>query len=237
MFYEFFVIVALGVDTTTNGDSNEPFSPVHVTPPEINQPSTSTRLAPEDVRPLPKAPPRKLASRRRKGQSLVLTDTPIKDDLIAEITQRSAKKQKIVRNVFEAPQEKQKAQEESSDDNSSDNLSYAESADSYNLDLSDCEIDFSKIAIGDYVLVTEGKKVKKYSVGEIVNDYVTDYEIRYYKRMTPLFKFIKTDEVYTFNKQSVVYKLPPPTPSGGTQRRAEMLIFSVDLTKFRNVLI
>lgn len=56
---------------------------------------STTSFAPETVRPLPKAPPRKGNQiNRRKVKSAVLADTPVKDELAAIEAARSKKKVK-----------------------------------------------------------------------------------------------------------------------------------------------
>ena len=56
----------------------------------------ATLFTPEDVCPLPKAPPRKNASEKgcKRVKSTVLTDTPIKNQLVSDIIEREKKKRK-----------------------------------------------------------------------------------------------------------------------------------------------
>ena len=51
---------------------------------------------PEQIRPFPKSPPRKLTNNRRHAKSRILTKTPIKTDLDAELAERAQKKYKKI---------------------------------------------------------------------------------------------------------------------------------------------
>lgn len=48
----------------------------------------SQTITPEQVRPFPKAGPRKSINRKRKGKTSILTDTPVKDKIISELLMR-----------------------------------------------------------------------------------------------------------------------------------------------------
>lgn len=80
----------VNVDSTgTKEVSNDPAS--------VDQPcsSSSTRFVPSELRPLPKAGPRKGTNKRsRKRKSEVLTDTPIRAKLAEEETRKSKNKAK-----------------------------------------------------------------------------------------------------------------------------------------------
>jgi len=54
--------------------------------------SLSQSVSPEQIRPFPKAPPRKGASNRRLAKSRILTKTPVKAELEAELLARDEKK-------------------------------------------------------------------------------------------------------------------------------------------------
>ena len=56
-----------------------------------DQPGPSLALSPEEIRPHPKAGPRKTAQ-KRKRKTMILTDTPVKDDLEREKATAQAKK-------------------------------------------------------------------------------------------------------------------------------------------------
>ena len=69
-------------------------------------------------------------------------------------------------------------------------------------------------------------------MGEVLSESSFDFELMYIKRIVPLYKFIRTSQNYTFSKSSVEMKLPAPNISGGTERKAEQLIFLIDLTAY-----
>lgn len=193
----------------------------------------ATLISPELVRPFPKAPPRKTnITGRKKGKTMVLTDTPIKDELVNELLERSRKKAKIVKKKII----KEIKDVESSEESESE-VSYAESDASNNLEDEEMEMDYSSVSVGDYVLVAEGEpKSNLFSVGLVEEELEEEYVINYIKRIKPLFKFVKTKQSYTFRKEDIIHKLPPPVAAGGTNRTSEMLVFNIDLTKFKNSL-
>jgi len=57
--------------------------------PRQERPSTSVLLTPEEIRPFPRAPPRKLTKRApRRGKCGVVTDTPEKAELAKHSTKQ-----------------------------------------------------------------------------------------------------------------------------------------------------
>ena len=101
--------IASGPTPSTSG-----LQATHTTPTVASEPTPSTgslqathntptvasdHVSPHDVRPFPKAPPRKnRAVGRKKGQTLILTDTPVKDRIQGEIRSRRENKGKRSRN-------------------------------------------------------------------------------------------------------------------------------------------
>lgn len=79
-------------------DANHKVDSIPVTPRSLDLPGPSTRLTtektPEEIRPLPKAGPRKCNNVRRKRSSTILTDTPVKKKLEEEKKNRPMRQQK-----------------------------------------------------------------------------------------------------------------------------------------------
>lgn len=89
-------------------------------PPVIHSPvqtsdckaSTSAMVSPEDVRPYPKAKPRQIKINKRRRKSQILTNTPIKKQLIDEMMERNKPKTKNkVKGDKQKNQEKNKKKE------------------------------------------------------------------------------------------------------------------------------
>ena len=73
--------------------------------------STSTAFSPEQVRPFPKAPPRKTKTGGRKRRTTqILTDTPVKNTITEEKMKARAKKNKVKRSLNSQPAPKKKRQ-------------------------------------------------------------------------------------------------------------------------------
>ena len=73
-------------------------TPTHSQSPEpVASTSSNTDrriITPEEISPFPKAPPRKNKGGRKKGKTLVLTDTPIKEQIRAAEEEKKRKKDK-----------------------------------------------------------------------------------------------------------------------------------------------
>ena len=76
---------------TKDNDAGLPAPVQYATPSTSSEPQS--HLSPEEVRPFPKAAPRQnKRGGRKRGQTLILTDTPVKNRLQEEIRTRQAKK-------------------------------------------------------------------------------------------------------------------------------------------------
>lgn len=151
-------------------------------------------------------------------------------------------KQTVKRNVFKGKGKQilaKRIKQDTSSESENESVSLAGSCDSVG-PMSDEEIDmnFHDINIGDYVLINEGKTKGHniMSIGKILSKFDSEINVQYVKRLYPAFKFIDTNEEYSFDMTKVIAKLPAPKPSGGTNRRSEMLVFPVDLHIYYNEL-
>lgn len=200
-----------------------------------NSSTNSNYFSPIEVRPYPAAKERaqqRKGKKRRKTQ--ILTDTPIKAQIIDDLKKRQKLSKK---NIFK-PKTKsvlqKRIQEETSDEGS---FLCADSDDSVGLPSDDDNTDLdgsTEVQVGDHVLIKEGHQV--FSVGCIQTKTEQEVTVLYIRRLNPTFQFVRTDETYTFAASQIISKLPSPNPSGGTSRRAEMLIFPVDLHIYYNSL-
>lgn len=99
----------------THTNSASSIEPLLTTPPKTVQqlpspvPSTSTNFSPEEVRPFPKAPPRKTSNRGRKTRkSAIYTDTPEKEAIRNEYEEkeRRMKAKQVTKKIAQRPIEK-----------------------------------------------------------------------------------------------------------------------------------
>lgn len=194
-------------------------------------------VTPEQIRPYPKALPRKQIHRGRpKGKSCILTDTPEKNRIEMEKAKSTLKKMKQSKTVQLPTKSAKKSP-------------YYYSTDSEDEDIDDLfeesglsEEDFGEledpdnvnIQIGSFVLVKfAGKKSIKYFIAEIIS--ITDnvYEVQYLKRDPNSQKFKREDPtVYEVDKNDIMFKLPHPILSGGSERQLEKLAFGIDLSNY-----
>lgn len=194
-------------------------------------------ITPEQVRPYPKAKARKIVLRKRKGKSKILTDTPIKLQIVEELTLREKKKQKKP-EASKLKKVTKKILVESSESSSDESIDYADSSSGNEFidsDNTDNEIDSDDILLsqGDFVVIKEGvsKGTIFFSVGEILSVAENDTDVQYYKHV-PSFKFVRTEEHYVFNKKQVYRKLPLPEPTALDERNSCFLKFPCDLSFF-----
>lgn len=216
---------------------------------------------PEDIRPLPKAPPRKKQTCGRKSvKTKILTDTPnmkeINDDFINRLLKNKKKVNQVKRNISsdnatnackkQKKVEKKKPEiiSEDESESASDNVSIATSDEITDVeDQIENEIEEENffqgvINVDDYVLVQfrSNKSVKHYvgKVLEIVEG--GECRINFMRRKIPAYHFVYPDvpdESYV--PLTDMIKLPPPCFVGGTARAERKLAFSVKFNKYDNV--
>ena len=185
-----------------------------------------SKFTPEQLRPFPKAEERKSKKGgRKRAKTLILTDTPIKNNIEQEF---EAKKVKKALKIPAKPQESESeiSEEPVLNDTSDDDLD----------DFADFNENVSKESIkkGVHVLVRyERKKSVVHYVG-IVTDEVLDYDlvpVKFFKRKLSsqnksIFIFPDKDDIDEIEIADIVMLLQPPFPSGGTKRTAQSYIFS-----------
>lgn len=205
-----------------------------------------SQKTPEEVRPLPKAPPRKNQSHGRKPvKTKILTDTPNTTEIKEDFMQREIKRRK---NTPKATQVKRKVFEYDSA-SSSDSVPAEVSATSSEevTDIED-QIENEKneesfcqgvITVDDYVLVPfRSKKSVKHYVGRVlqIDKTTDDRQVRFMRRNGLSFHFIYPDVIDdSFVQLTDIIKLPPPNFVGGTARAERKLAFPVNFLKYENV--
>lgn len=202
-------------------------------------------VKPEELKPFPKADPRKNNTNRRKRKSEILTKTPIKDALCEELENKIRVKQtknnkQVKKRVF-FEETKILHNSSSSSEVSDDNLSLHDESSSA-ISITDDETDIKykvnfdtnvQINIDDYVLVKEGVSHKSpiYSVGKIVNQSQDEYHILHLKP-TKKGNFVDSS-VFVLAKEDIeLAKLPTPKTIGKTTRTAGMLSFPLQFDSY-----
>lgn len=194
--------------------------------------ATPKEVTPQELRPFPKAGPRKAGNpNRKKVKSLVLTDTPVKEQMIRDMEAR--KKPPKKRRKPNTP--------ETSDEEDEEELATRLEAE----DSSDDEMELEEqrprspppnTEVGEYVLVkfTGKRSTIKHFVGVVVE---TDgvgmlSTVSFFKAVpgaNPAFVKSEPEDLAEVDDQDIILRLPPPSNAGGTGRLAERMVFPVDL--------
>lgn len=212
----------------------QPYEPVDE-PTLAQHPLAQSSKTPEDVRPLPKAAPRKkLVGGRRPVKTKILTDSPNMKEITQDFMQREIKRKN------NAPKVSRVKKKTKFDNVSSDSASGEVSTSSSEEEIEEEEDFFQTgINVNDYVLVRfMSKKSIKHYVGLVlqIDKQSDECLVRFLRRKGTSFHFIYPD----VNDESLVQiadviKLPSPIFVGGTARAERKLSFSVNLNKYQNV--
>lgn len=183
-------------------------------------------ITPEDIRPFPQAGARKPGNKRKRGKALVLTDTPVKNDL-----EKNAKKAVTVR-----PKKKKKLANieysDSSDGESNVPIPLDDNSDEDGQDFEVLEDDYNSVKEGAYVVVKYcTKKTSATFVGQVtsVNGYEDTANINFLKQNGSYFIWPEAADVDTVDQADIIKILTPPTSTGGTARACLKLTFDIDL--------
>lgn len=195
--------------------------------------------SPQEVKSLPKAAPRKKDGRgRRKGKSMIATDTPEKEAI------ENAKKgrEKLVSRKLAFKKKEKKGVETSDDDIEDDSsISYAEESmdeDFIGEDEEDLvrEFDRKSLKEGDFVLVgLKSNKTEIFYVGKIIgrDGQTNDYEISYLRKSSKIkksFHFPTELDIKLVSEDEIKVLLPKPALGGKTKRQQSYLSFGVDFS-------
>ena len=210
------------------------------------------------IRPYPKAGPRKTThSKTRKGQTSILTDTPVRTQIQSRLQHRKgsskptsvAKVKKRLAIDFDVSMKKQKldskAASTSYDHKQYDNESNDASRSGAGVPEMD-EFEFvakdpsmQNITKGDFVLVAYAtKKTIRHFVGVVLDKDVEDdtVEVKYLtrlpKKISIRFVYPENDDIDNVPLADIIMILPAPSQAGGTQRASKQYIFDINLTTF-----
>lgn len=225
-----------------------------------NKTTNSMLVSPENVRPYPKAEPRKENSnKKRKKYSTILTDTPEK--LRLEEAAKLKNKHKV-KKVLYTPTVKTKKISVNENLNKEEEVDDSLNENDINMLFDDQISDLESFTIddltgfeeldrdpteGDYVLVEFKTKDPKnkfktvFYVGKIIKnkDEDGDLEISYmrkYKNFTTC-KFVLPNipDLASVNLNDIKALLPPPKVTGKTTRQQSCYVFEVDLRHIENL--
>lgn len=218
--------------------------PRDTTPPiDDQQPSTSRAAiqefenqikSPLECRDFPRAGPRKNNNKRKKGKSLILTDTPVKNEIeerAREREQNKIKRPKITKTIKRLKTEKVTKTLFSSPEkrfDSGDNITWCESSDN------DMELPLSSYKLpkpNDFIVVKFADlKQIKFFVGQILSDIDenNEFEINYLRRSAKVdnsFYFPLEPDMAMVSAEDIELVLPNPSLSGKTKRQKSIYTF------------
>lgn len=197
-------------------------------------------ISPQEIRGYPKGKTNLKATRRRRGKTMIATDTPEKN----EIEQRKAnikikecakkKKKNIFLSIKQTIQNDGSSSESDEDvilqDSSDDDESYFKPpSPEPEFILGPLERD---PVCGDYVLVEFNLKHKIYYIGKILKTFPEskDYEISFLRKSTKMadrFVIPITPDISIVPMTDIKMILSPPSTTGATQRLKSLLYFDI----------
>lgn len=204
--------------------------------------SNQNDFSPVEHFPFPKATiqPQSNRRKRKKGKSLVLTDTPVKNKLSIELMERSKGKK---RKTKQENRTKKQIKKTTLDTSSDDDIVPLDDDSDDSLDIDDRleEEKPKEVNVGDYVLVKIlTTKSLHYYVGivESFNEEDKEYNIHWMRRVksktfdTLTFTFPMEEEITAVTLEDIVLMLPDPTSIGTSSRSSNQFRFSYDLTEW-----
>lgn len=193
--------------------------------------------SPIGCRDYPKAGPRKSGNKRKKGKSLVLTDTPVKVEIEELARQRDEKKRKINSSKLKAEQVKKATKRILSSPISSEGETEVTTIDldeegEENLPL----ITMKTPTVKDFVIVRFSGKQIKFFIGEILSEANENYEydISYMRKSNKRdnsFFFPLEPDLALVSIIDIELVLPSPSFSGKTKRQAHIYTFPSRILK------
>lgn len=207
---------------------------------EISLPTLQKKVefvSPEQFRGYPKASARKGKINRRKGKSMIATDTPEK--IIIE----EREKEKNTKNVtIKAVDKAKRKLVESSDEDDDDVMSIGSETESWipELNPNGFEDLVRSPEIGDFVLVQFKirEKIKKtvYYVAVVLRSPVDknqDVEVQFYRRHTKIAnKFVlpEVPDIAVVPESDIKMILPKPNQHGRTKRQVDLISFEISFS-------
>lgn len=203
--------------------------------PTVDPLSTINVVSPEEVRPFPKAGPRKIGVSRKKRKSCILTDTPNKKEL-EDAAYARKKKNPLDKKSTKCGKKtiKRKLFDKIDDTSSEDSVPVSSSEDEISLD--NLSGDETHIETNDFIVGKVYGKTKasvRYYVAKVVKRECNGFAVEWFKRHSGTFKFSKSSEPIAFLQEGdIVLKLPSPTYHGDSGRFANMISFHYDLSSY-----
>lgn len=195
--------------------------------------SATVSVTPEQIRPFPKAGPRKGKGGRRPGKSRILTSTPVKASIEAEHAMRMKKKMK--RNIPAAKNVNKCLEFSNSSEENEDVTSSSSSETEVALESVTDSIEKHSYSVNDYALMKLAtKKVIYYYVCKIMKKYNDfEYKVKFLRRLKEGSEFVFSDpEDVSDIAVCDMIKLPKPVECAGTERLTSRLKFVYDFSKF-----
>lgn len=228
---------------------------VSLTP--VSKENKEWKTTPDQVRPFPKAELRKKRiGGRKKGKCAILTDTPEKLRIEAEVLARKVKlekkekkicKRKIIEtNLLKLRTKKTKIIEDSSDAESyqSEDLCddggmsplEIESEDETENEGLKIDLEGNNVNELDFLLVKlANKKSIKYFVAQVSEKIsLTEFKVSFLKKRDGSFTFVEPDipDMSSVSTEDCIFKLPQPSIVGGTSRAINVFRFKFNFTKY-----
>lgn len=208
--------------------------------------STTKLLTPEDIRPYPKAGPRKGNQRARtKGRTRILTSSPEKAAAEMQAKERMKKQTqgKIKTTLFAAKRKRKDSCSDSYCDDLVDSIEESDNDMDVNSSARDMKLeevtwtqDKNKIEINDFVLVKFcTKKSILYYVGKVrSHEYDDGFDIQFMrkKETCSTFFFPEQEDISYVEKEDIILKLSSPVIFKGTERLKSLFTFKVDLSSY-----
>jgi len=191
---------------------------------------SSVFITPEQIKPYPKAGPRKNIKRGpKKRKCMIATDTPEKDEIAAtkikKYSKPSQEKLKKVSRKIATPDSSENDEEWKADSSDDD-------VEEYNCLKEDGE-DILDLGQGRHVIVkVYGKSSARNYVAEIIQKQPGGYEVKFYKRHYPTYRFTPSDEESAFVLFKDISVVLPLASKDTRARYLNMLYFNVDLTEY-----
>lgn len=183
-------------------------------------------ISPEQICPFPKAKPRKLSKNggRKRGKSMIATDTPEKEALEEKERNRNKKKVKTI---------KKKVFEESSDEEVGEVITKDSSSEWEEIEEGDVCTNSEAAVEGDFIVVKVSSKKGKFSmnyVARVEKKMQEGFEVKFFKRLTPSNRFQETLEESSFVTFKQVILILPKAIEDTRPRFKHMFYFNTDLS-------
>lgn len=191
-------------------------------------------VTPEQLRPFPKAGPRKGRGGRNRTKSRILTDTPVKAEI--EKKHNLKKTKKTSQNNKKVKKQTKKRILDLSSDSETELENFHLSSDEDAVD--DFEDSRTNIENGDFDLAKfTTKSSLLHFIGRVIEENGNDFSINFLKRSDACsfcFIYPEKEDIATVSRSDLT-KLPHPMISGGTERVALKMKFNCDFSKYQNL--